>query len=145
MKKVYLAAPFGTAESEKRQNVETAAKILRDAGFDVFTPWTYMIPHAWDYPNDEWGLMVFTNDLHAIDNAEIVVMLSYGRESSAGTNWEAGYAFGTGKIVIVVEMTDEVMSVMVANGRYATVKGLDGLKEYDWDRMPKLRTSTEQK
>lgn len=143
--KVYLAAPFGTPESEKRKNAIKAAEILTGRGMSVFTPWSYTIPHAWDYPNDEWGMMVFMNDVHSIDNADIVVVLSYGRESTAGTNWEAGYAFGIGKTVIVVEMTDEVMSLMVANGRYATVRGLEGLDAYDFDTMPKLRTKTEQK
>lgn len=144
-KKIYLAAPFGTPDSDKRKNACKATKILRDKGFDVFRPWDYTIPHAWDYPNDEWGLMVFTNDIHAIDSADIVVVLSYGRESTAGTNWEAGYAFGTGKTVIIVEMTDAVMSVMVSNGRYATVTGLNGLKAYDFETMPQTRTTTEQK
>lgn len=142
---VYLAAPFGEVNSEKRYNAETAALILRGKGFNVYTPWDYKIPHAWDYPNDEWGLMVFSNDIRAIDEADIVVVLSYGRESTAGTNWEAGYAYGTGKMVIVVEMTDKVMSLMVANGRYATLKGLDELTDYDWNLKPCYRTKTEQK
>ena len=50
-----------------------------------------------------------------------------------------------GKKIIVVEMTDEPMSLLVANGRYATVKGLQGLTEYNWQTMPKTRTNTEQK
>lgn len=146
MKKIYLAAPFGTKDSELRKNVEEAAKILAEKGFEVFCPWKYTIPNAWDYPNSEWSQMVFMNDIHAIDNSDMVVMLSYGREATtAGTNWEAGYAFGTGKKVIVVEMKDEIMSLMVANGRYATVKYLDGLKKYDFETMPKTRTNTEQK
>lgn len=143
--KIYLAAPFGEPDSEKRSNATTACNILRLNGFDVYAPWEYRIPNAWDYPNTEWGAMVFMNDIKAIDDSNIVVMLSYGRQSTAGTNWEAGYAFGTGKKVIVVEMTDEIMSVMVANGRYATVKGLEELKKYNWKQMPKLRTDTEQK
>ena len=142
---VYLAAPFGTPGSEKRINAERACKILHDKGFEIYCPWMVKVPHAWDYPNDEWGLMVFTNDVGAIDAADIVVVLSYGRESTAGTNWEAGYAYGTGKQIIIVEMTDKIMSLMVANGRWATVKGLAGLKEYDFDTMPKTRTKTEQK
>lgn len=143
--KVYLAAPFGEINSDKRDNARHAAEILRQAGFEVFCPWKYTIPHAWEYPNTEWGQMVFTNDIHAIDTCDYVVVLSYGRESTAGTNWEAGYAFGIGKKVIVVEMTDAVMSVMVANGRYATVRGLDELEKYDWYTMPRTRTDTEQK
>lgn len=145
MKKVYLAASFGTKKSQKRKNVEKAKEILSKKGMSVFCPWEYTVPHAWDYPNNEWSQMVFMNDVHAIDNSDIVVVLSYGRESTAGTNWEAGYAFGTGKTIIIVEMTDDIMSLMVANGRYATVKGLSGLLKYDFEKMPKTRTNTEQK
>ena len=41
-------------------------------------------------------------------------------------------------------MTDTPMLLMVANGRYATVKGLEGLEQYDWTNMPKTRTNTVQ-
>lgn len=92
--KAYIAAPF---EGYRRQNAESAASIMRDKGFDVYEPYSYQIPHAWDYPNEEWGQMVFMNDIKAIDDSDIVIVLSYGRESPAGTNWEAGYAFGKGK------------------------------------------------
>lgn len=140
--KVYLATPLS---QEKREDMHRALDILRSKGLDVYAPVENTIPNAWDYPNSEWGLMVFTEDLKAIRSSDIVVMLSYGRMSTAGANWEAGYAFGTGKKIVLVEMTDEVMSLMVANGRYATVKGLDGLSEYDFSKMPKTRTDTEQK
>lgn len=143
--RAYIAAPFGDPTSDKRMNAWVASEIMAKKGYELFQPWAYQIPHAWDYPNTEWGQMVFMNDLKAIDGADIVIVLSYGRESTAGTNWEAGYAFGTGKTVIVVEMTDEVMSLMVSNGMYARVKGLDGLRDYDFDKMPKSRTDTEQK
>lgn len=140
--KIYLATPLSL---DKREDMEKAARILYTSGHDVYCPVDLKIPNAWDYPNNEWGLMVFQSDINAINNADIVVMLSYGRMSTAGANWEAGYAFGIGKKIIVVEMTNEIMSLMVANGRYATVKGLEGLKNYDWDKMPKTRTDTEQK
>lgn len=144
MKKAYLAAPFGENDSLLRLNARMALKILTDKGFDAFAPWEYQIPNAWDYPNTEWSQMVFMNDVKAIDSADVVVVLSYGRESTAGTNWEAGYAFGRSKKVIVVEMTDEIMSLMVSNGMYARVKGLQGLYHYDFNTMPKSRTDTEQ-
>ena len=144
-KKIYLAAPFGEPNSDKRNWAHNAKYILENKGFEVYAPWEYVVPHAWDYPNDEWGLMVFMNDVKAIDSADYVVVLSYGRESTAGTNWEAGYAYGIGKRIIIVEMTDAVMSLMVANGRYATVAGLTGLKDYDFNRMPRTRTYTEVK
>lgn len=142
---IYLAAPFGEPNSKKRENAEAAALFLRSLNYNVYAPWEYTVPHAWDYPNNEWGLMVFMNDIHALDDCDMVVMLSYGRESTAGTNWEAGYAYGCGKRILVVEMTDAVMSLMVSNGAYARVKGIDGLIDYKFEDMPQSRTSTEQK
>lgn len=140
--KVYLAASLST---DKRNDMYRALEILRDAGHDVYAPVEHTIPNAWDYPNNEWGLMVFTEDIQAIQNSDIVVLLSYGRLSTAGANWEAGFAYGIGKTVIVVEMTSDIQSLMVANGRYATVRGLEGLEIYDLKALPKLGTDTEQK
>ena len=144
-KKAYIAAPFGEEYSDKRSNATLAASIMEHHGFDVYAPWKYQIPHAWDYPNTEWGQMVFMNDIKAIDDSDVVIVLSYGRNSTAGTNWEAGYAFGTNKKVIVVEMAEDIMSLMVSNGMYARIKGLLELANYDFNEMPKLRTDTEQK
>lgn len=140
--RIYLATPF---LQEHRGDMHNAKSILRNAGHEVYVPVENFIPNAWDYPNTEWGLMVFNSDVQAINKCDVLVLLSYGRMGTAGCNWEAGYAFGIGKKIIVVEMTDEVMSLMVANGRYATVKGLEGLTGYDWETMPKSRTDTEQK
>lgn len=140
---IYLAAPLS---NDKRNDMYNALRILRDKDLDVYAPVEHTIPHAWDYPNNEWGLMVFTEDIQAIQNSDFVVLLSYGRSApTAGATWEAGFAFGIGKNVLVVEMTDEVMSLMVANGRYATVHGLEGLIDYDFEKMPRTRTMTEQK
>lgn len=144
-KKAYIAAPFGAPDSIKRRNAMSASEVLQNKGFDVYEPWNYHVPDAWEYPNHIWGELVFESDVKAINEADVVVVLSYGRESTAGTNWEAGYAFGIGKTIIVVEMTDEIMSLMVSNGMYARVKALYGLTHYDFDTMPKLRTYTEQK
>lgn len=139
---IYLAASLS---EDKRIDMYQALDVLRKAGHNVYAPIEHFIVNAWDYPNNEWGLMVFEDDVTAIDRSEVVVMLCYGRVSTAGANWEAGYAFAKGKKVIIVEMTDTVMSLMVANGRYATVKGIEGLSEYDWKTMPQSRTDTEQK
>lgn len=66
-------------------------------------------------------------------------MLSWGKENNAGSAWEVGYAFGTGKKVIVVGLTDEIESVMMLHGSYAQVKGMKGLETYDFTTMPKSR------
>ena len=121
MIKVYLASPF---DAELRKDMNDAIDTLRNKCFmEVYAPVEHSIPNAWDYPNDEWALMVFESDINAINDADVLVLLSYGRKQTAGSAWEAGYAFAMGKKVIVVEMNDEIASLMVSNGRYATVKG----------------------
>lgn len=141
--KIYLASSL---QKDRRDEMKSAKEILISKGHEVYNPVEHKVHNDWDYPNPEWGLMVFQSDLIAIKEADAVVVLSHGREeSTAGVDWEAGFAFGIGKKVIVVEMTDLPMSLMVANGRYATVKGLSGLLKYDWENMPPCRTDTEQK
>ena len=134
-KRFYIASPF--FKQENRKNVIFVTELLRKMGHTVYLPLEHKILNAWDYPNYEWGRMVFENDINAINNSDIVVVLSYGRESTAGTNWEAGYAYGIDKPVIVVEMPGvTLMSLMLANGRVATLKGIKELKEYDFNTMP---------
>ena len=139
---IYLAASLS---HDKRQSMYDALKLLRDKGFEVYAPIEHFIENAWDWPNDEWGLQVFRCDVEAIKRCDLVVSLTWGRlQTSAGTTWEQGFAYGIGKKVILVEMTENVQSLMVANGRYATVKGLNGLSQYDFNKLPETRTNTEQ-
>jgi len=146
-KKVYLASSM---EPVFRGFIREAAETLRKK-FDVYVPMDNFIPNAWDYPNNEWGLMVFQNDVAAIEDSDYVVVLNYGRtRTTAGCSWEAGYAYALRKKVFVVDVNpcpDEpfVTSLMVENGRYATIEGLKGLAEYDWENLPKTRTMYEQK
>lgn len=141
--KVYIASPLSKS---KRKNLKEAIKILREEkSLEVFVPLEYTVPNAWDYPNNEWGLMVFTNDTSKILESDFVVVLNYGRKkTTSGTVAEQAYAFANGKKVLLVEMTDEVQSLMVANFRYATVKGLQGLRDYDFDDPKPLRVDTYQ-
>ena len=134
-KNIYIASPF--FKEDNRENAIKVAEILRKKGHTVYLPLEHKILNAWDYPNYEWGRLVFENDTDAIDNSDCVVVLSYGRESTAGTNWEAGYAWGTYKPVIVVEMPGvKLMSLMLANGRTATLKSIEELEHYDFNTMP---------
>lgn len=142
-KKVYIASSLN---QDKREAITLAKGILEAKGFEVYSPVEHIIPNAWDYPNDEWGLMVFTNDYTALKNSDFVIVLNYGREGTTlGTGIEQGIAFEAGIKVILVEMTEEVQSLMAANARYATVQGLEGLKAYDFETMPQTRSNIEQK
>jgi nucleoside 2-deoxyribosyltransferase len=124
---------------------EVLAK-LREGGHNVYGPVEHAIENAWDYSNKDWGKLVFEADKKAIDESDCVVAISYGRtKTTAGSSWEIGYAYGTGKKVVVVEMDEGPQSLMVSNGSHATVKGMEGLMEYDFTSMPRQITESEQK
>lgn len=129
-KKLYLASPF--FGKEERKAAIDVCEHFRSLGHSVVLPLEHKFPNAYDMPNPAWGRAVFEFDIHAIQNADFVVCLSYGRQSSAGTNWEAGYAYGIGKSVLVVEMPGvKLMSLMLMNGCNAVFRGVEELKEYD--------------
>lgn len=141
--KIYLAASLSP---EFRQDMFNIITKLRNNGHLVYGPVEHAIEHAWDMSNQDWGRQVFEDDINAINAADCIVAISYGRtKTTSGCNWEIGYSYGIGKKVVVVEMNEEPQSLMVSNGSHATVKGLDGLMNYDFDLMPKTMTNTEQK
>ena len=146
--KIYLASSMS---EDHRMDIRTAAQILRKTFRDVYVPMEHQIQNAWDYPNNERGLMVFEDDIAAIDRSDYVVFLNYGRKkTTAGCAWEAGYAFAKGKKVFVVEVnhSDEesfITSLMIENGRYATLSSMKELDKYDWDWLERSRTKHEQK
>lgn len=116
-----------------------ALEKLRGNGHEVYGPVEHTIENAWNYSNQDWGQIVFEEDIRAINTADCIVAISYGRtKTTAGTNWEIGYAYGTGKKVVVVEMNEEPQSLMVSNGSHATVKGMEGLMNYDFTSIPKF-------
>lgn len=133
MNRIYLASSMAP---EYRDIIQKAAQILRDLKYEVYVPLEHTIPNAWDYPNNEWGLMVFTEDVSAIQDSYWVVLLNYGRKGTSptgGSAWEAGFAYGIGKKVVVVDMISdekEHTSLMIENGRYATVDGLEEMKKF---------------
>ena len=144
--KIYIA---GSVAPEFRTSVNELTRRLRENGYDVYAPLEHTVENAWDWPNDEWGLQIFRMDVEAINQCDIMVVLSWGRRmTTAGTSWEQGYAYGTGKKILFVEMNNEEQSLMCANGRYATVKGIDNAVSYPFYDMQtqtsQFRTNTPQ-
>ena len=111
--KIYLA---GSCASDCRTEMTKIGKELRNAGFTVYCPFELKIDNAWDYTQEEWAQKVFDNDVTAIDSCDIFVMISPGRVSTAGTNWEQGYAYAKGKTIIVFQYTREPASLMTYCG-----------------------------
>ena len=144
--KIYIA---GSISREFRSSVNELTEGIRRRGFEVYAPLEHTVENAWDWPNDEWGLQVFRMDVEAINASDIVVVLSWGRRmTTAGTSWEHGYAYGVGKKILFVEMNNEEQSLMCANGRYATVRGIDEAVKYPFynmeNQIAQYRTKTPQ-
>lgn len=144
--KIYIA---GSVAPEFRTSVNELTHRLRENGYDVYAPLEHTVENAWDWPNDEWGLQIFRMDVEAINQCDIMVVLSWGRRmTTAGTSWEQGYAYGVGKKILFVEMNNEEQSLMCANGRYATVKGIENAVNYPFYDMQaqtsQFRTNTPQ-
>ena len=112
--KIYLAGPCDT---ENRTIMVKIARALREYGHcEVYCPWELKIENAWDISQEEWARQVFEEDIKAIQECETFIMISRGRISSAGSNWEQGYAFGLGKCIIVIQITKEPTSLMTFCG-----------------------------
>lgn len=144
-RRFYVASPF--FQQDQRDAAISVAENLRKLGHAVFLPLEHKFENAWDMPNHVWGKNVFEYDLECIGMSDFVVCLSYGRMSSAGTNWEAGYAHGIGKPVLVVEMPGtRLMSLMLMNGCRAVFKSPGDLYAYDFVGAPAVTDeSMEQK
>lgn len=138
VKTFYIVSPFFNPEHRKR--AIAVAEHLRKRGDIVYLPCEHKLEGAYDMPNHVWGEHVFWQDVKNIQASDAVICLSYGREGSAGTAWELGFAFGYGIPSVVVEMPEvELMSIMVSNGCTAVVKNLEELYNYDFNNMPIVR------
>ena len=110
MTNIYLA---GSCSSEQRTMMQKIASKLREnERFEVYCPFELKIPNAWDMRQEDWAYNVFEKDIEAIDKCDIFLMITPGRASSAGTNWEQGYAYAKDKYIIVVQYTNDNTSLM---------------------------------
>ena len=116
-KKAYVAAPVVGITNEQRQEIDRVVHVLEKCFDQIYCPWNLKIPNAWNMPMVQWARCVFTQDVLHLDQAHTVIVCDYGRHSSCGTAWEAGYAFAKGKKIIVVRMPNvKEVSLMVNNG-----------------------------
>lgn len=139
--KIYLAGPI----KKHRATLEEMALIMRKDNHKVYLPSEHKIENAWDFPNDIWGKMVFDNDIEAINNCDMVVVASYDNsEHHGGARWESGYAYGIGKKVVVVHFEQEEVSLMIANGCFSNINGLDEFKKTDLNNIEPSKCSLRQ-
>lgn len=151
--KFYLAGPVVTDNKEIKKQMETLEEILnnmklpvlfpgecdqRDDFVEVYRPGKHKVPNAWGIDMKTWGQCVFTMDVVAIDECDWMVVADYGRQATAGTSWECGYAFAKGVKILVVQMPGVSESSLMTQGCAANivkyedfVAGLE-LDESDW-------------
>ena len=130
--KVYLASPFFN-DTELQRVLEVTA-ILESKGLTVFSPMENQFGDKHEVGTSAWSLATFNNDKKFIDWADVVVAIYDGNYSDSGTAWEIGYAYGTQKPVIVVQV-GESSNLMIHEGSHANVT-IEELKEYDFVNMP---------
>lgn len=131
--KIYLASPF--FNDVESAYVTEAENILRERGFDVFSPREHEVRDE-ECGTAEWADQTFKNDFQAIDACDVLVMLYHGNYSDSGTAWECGYAYGIGKPAIAVQL-GELSNLMVHCSVKANIT-MEELKSYDFEAIPKV-------
>ena len=132
-RKIYIASPF--FNDQEREILTRAETILRQRGFEVFSPREHTVPEEKE-GTPAWSRKIFAIDRHGIDWADCLVMLYWGNFSDTGTVWECGYAYAVGKPVLVVHLGDS-SNLMVHEGSHSNLKGVEDLQEYDFEAMPR--------
>jgi nucleoside 2-deoxyribosyltransferase/predicted secreted protein len=96
--RVYLAAPL-FSEPERTYNLSVAGQ-LRNNFFEVYLP--QEAGDDSDTRNKEEQVRIFSENLRAIENADIIVAIIDGADADSGTAWEMGCAYALGKQVIAL-------------------------------------------
>ena len=130
---VYLASPFFD-DVELKTIKEAEETLLSREGIELFSPRLH--ENREERHKEGWSLSTFENDRRMIDACDAVVMLYYGNYSDSGTAWEAGYAFGSHKPVVVVHVDggDGMSNLMIHESAHANIS-MDELASYDFGAM----------
>ena len=118
--KIYIASAMFTPIQKAR--IEARAKYLRQLGHEVYVPHELQIPNAYELSNNDWAHEVFTHDVQAIDEADILYYYCEGMSGDVGAAWECGYAYAKGKRIVVDELHEtENISLMVAQSSHSLI------------------------
>lgn len=132
--KIYIASPF--FNEKEITNYNKALDILATKNLDIYAPLQHEVLRT-HKSKKEWATETFLKDIEQINLCDAVVMLFYGLYSDSGTSWECGYAYATGKPVIVVHLHEGKSNCMINVGSYSNLRNLEELKNYDFNTLPK--------
>ena len=114
---IYLAGPCDSDHRSLMVNVKKNIEHFINKETDtIYCPFELKIENAWDLSQEDWSREVFTRDCKAMEDCDFAILISYGRESSAGTSWEQGYLYALGKKIFVLQVTDNPTSLMTYVG-----------------------------
>lgn len=151
--KFYLAGPVVTDDrnvKKQMENIERAIDCMRIYNSDlerdwieIYNPKDNKVPNAWGIDMQTWAQCVFTMDVVAIDQCDWMVLADYGRHGTAGTAWEAGYAFAKGVKILVIQMPGVTESSLMTQGCAANIckyeDFIEGINEISVDKYDKMR------
>ena len=100
MNYVYIAGPL--FDDHERNYLESIAEIFENRGYKTFLPHRDAGVVSDQYTEDE-KKKIFTTDLNALKQADIIVALLTGRDVDSGTAAEIGYAFANNKRLIGID------------------------------------------
>ncbi len=100
MNYVYIAGPL--FDDHERSYLESIAEIFENRGYVTFLPHRDAGVVSGEYTKEE-KKQIFTTDLKALKQADIVVALLTGRDVDSGTAAEVGYAFANNKKLIGID------------------------------------------
>ena len=101
MRRIYIASPFGFAESTLDFHKSKIIPAIASCGVAVLDPWT--LPPSPPFPSasvEEWRFFCAAKgeaNLQAIDRSDGVFAVLDGVDVDSGTASEIGYAFAKGK------------------------------------------------
>ena len=120
--KVYIASDIFS--QERKDIINTDARVLRQMGFEVYVPHEHEIDYAHTLSNQVWARRVFQEDVAAIDGCDILYYICEGMTGDIGAAWECGYAYAKGKRIRVEELhAEDKISLMVAQTSENEIKG----------------------
>ena len=158
---IYICASFCYEDKVKtserkyliEKTVDRIKKFIPDLYSTYYLPHQLTIPNAWDISLEEWSRAVYEHDMEALDAADLVIFISFGKENNAGSAWELGYVHGFNthepdpkcrfpKKVICIKMTNEPESLMITNSVDTVITEAE-IETYDWCNLPAYKTKME--
>ena len=142
--KIYVAASFAYEDKEKTAERKLMIEAIIDRIHkhlegEYFLPHQMKIENAWDYTLMEWGRKVYEEDLKHLDDADMVLFISFGKENNAGAVWEVGYAAAKRKRIVVIKMSTNPESLMVVNSAHIMILPHE-IDNVDWVNLPRVIT-----